>query len=42
LTLELLHRLFLDNPEKAGEGEHARSLFPEDSPERRGLVPAYP
>jgi asparagine synthase (glutamine-hydrolysing) len=42
LTLELLHRLFLDNPEKAGEGEHARSLFPEDSPERQGLVPAYP
>jgi asparagine synthase (glutamine-hydrolysing) len=41
LTLELLHRLFLDNPEKAGEGEHARSHFHEDSRDRLGWVPAY-
>jgi asparagine synthase (glutamine-hydrolysing) len=39
LTLEILHRLFLDNPEKSGEGEHARSLSRQDLQERQGLVP---
>jgi asparagine synthase (glutamine-hydrolysing) len=28
LTLELIHRLFLDNPERAGEGEHAAAISP--------------
>jgi hypothetical protein len=32
----------LDGAEKAGEGEHARSLSLGDSPERQRLVPAYP
>jgi asparagine synthase (glutamine-hydrolysing) len=41
LTLEILHRLFLDNPEAAGEGGHASSLSPQDLQERQGLVPAW-
>ena len=40
LTLEILHRLFVDESKISGEGEHVRSLFPEDLPEHRGWVPA--
>ncbi len=41
LTLELIHRLFIDNPETVGERDHAIAQFPQGSPDWQARIPAY-
>jgi asparagine synthase (glutamine-hydrolysing) len=41
LTLELIHRLFIDNPEMVGERDRTIAQLPQDSPDLQARIPAY-